>query len=62
MFSKGQLVFAILFAITFVVIIVRSYRKDRNLHRRNFKGVGWVGLTFVLFIIILFLIKYILKN
>ncbi len=62
MFSKGQLIFAILFAVVFIIIIVRSYRKDRNLHQKNYKGVRWVGLAFITFIIILFVIKYVLKN
>lgn len=62
MFSKGQLIFAVLFLIAFIFFIVRAYKKDSNLHKRNFKGVGWIGLAFFTFIIILFVIKYILKN
>ncbi len=62
MFSKGQLIFAILFAISFILVIVFSYRKDRTLHQRNFRGVRWVLITFVAFVIILFIIKYTLKN
>ncbi len=62
MFSEGQLIFAILFAITFILVVIISYRKDRNLHRKNFRGVKWVLLTFLIFVIILFIIKYTLKN
>ena len=62
MFSKGQVIFAILFVVAFIVIIIRSYRKDRKLHRRNFKGVIWVGISFVSFVILLLIIKYVLKN
>ena len=62
MFSKGQVIFAILFAVTFLIIIVRSYRKDRNLHQKNFKGVRWVAFGFITFVIILFIIKYMLNN
>ena len=62
MFTKGQVIFAILFVIVFIVIIVRSYKKDRNFHHKNFKGVKWVGLTFATFVIILFIIKYFLKK
>ena len=62
MFSKGQLIFAILFAISFILIVVVSYRKDRTLHQKNYRGVRWVLLTFVAFVIILFIIKYSLKN
>ncbi|RIV45393.1 hypothetical protein FQ017_07380 [Flagellimonas pelagia] len=62
MFSTGQLIFAILFFLAFVVIIALSYKKDKKLHRKNYKGVIWILISFITFIIILFLIKYFLKN
>ena len=62
MFSKGQVIFAILFIIGFIFLIVKAYRKDKYFHRKNFKGVRWVALSFVAFVIILFIIKYVLKN
>ncbi len=62
MFSTGQLIFAILFALVFLVIIIGAYRRDRNLHRKNFKGIKWILMSFAAFIIILFLIKYVLKE
>ncbi|MDC6390369.1 hypothetical protein PP182_16885 [Maribacter sp. PR1] len=62
MFSTGQIVFATLFAITFSIIIVLMYKKDLRLHQKNYKGVKWVGIFFIIFLIILFCIKYLLKN
>ena len=62
MFSTGQAIFAALFVIAFVTIMVLVYRKDRTLHAKNYKGVKWVLISFVAFIIFLFLIKYLLKN
>ena len=62
MFTTGQVVFAILFIIGFSLILIFSYRKDRRLHRKNYKGVKWVGISFVVFIIVLFLLKVLLKN
>lgn len=62
MFSTGQLIFAALFFIAFVVIITLTYRKDKKLHKKNYKGVIWILVSFITFIIILFLIKYFLKN
>ncbi|MCG2459514.1 hypothetical protein K8352_01995 [Flavobacteriaceae bacterium F89] len=62
MFSKGQLIFAGLFAIAFAVVIFLSYKKDKKLHLKNYKGVKWVGLTFIIFVIILFIIRTLLKN
>lgn len=57
MFSTGQLIFAILFAVSFIVFITISYRKDKELHKKNYGGVKWIALTFVLFIVLLFIIK-----
>ena len=62
MFSKGQLIFAILFAVIFALIIARTYKKDKKLHARNYKGVKWIGMLFIIFIVSLFYIKYLLKN
>ncbi|WP_373516241.1 hypothetical protein [Pricia sp.] len=62
MFSTGQIIFALLFAIGFTVIIVFSYKKDKKLHIKNYKGVQWVAMAFIAFILTLFLIKYMLKT
>lgn len=62
MFSTGQIIFAVLFAVSFIVIIILSYKKDKKLHSKNYKGVKWVGLLFMLFIAILFSLKYFLKK
>ncbi len=62
MFSTGQLIFAVFFIIAFSIVLVLSYKKDKNLHKKNYKGVKWVGIVFVLFVIILFGLKYLLKN
>ncbi|MEC7771722.1 MAG: hypothetical protein VX798_11100 [Bacteroidota bacterium] len=62
MFSTGQIIFAALFFVAFVVIITLSYRKDKKLHKKNYKGVIWILISFIAFVIILFIIKYFLKN
>jgi len=62
MFSTGQLIFAGVFFIAFVAIIAYTYKKDRKWHQKSYKGVVNVLISFVLFIIILFIIKYFLKN
>ncbi len=62
MFSSGQIIFAVLFTIVFIAIIVISYKKDLKLHQKNYKGVKWVGIFFILFLLILFFIKYFLKD
>ncbi len=62
MFTTGQLIFAVLFAITFLLIITFSYKKDKKIHLKNYKGVIWVLVSFLIFLVFLFLIKNFLKN
>lgn len=61
MFTTGQWVFALLFAIVFIWALVKAYGKDRELHRKNYQGVKWVGIVFLLFVLFLFGVKYFLK-
>ncbi|TDQ29181.1 hypothetical protein [Zeaxanthinibacter enoshimensis] len=61
MFSTGQWIFAAVFVVVFTIFIILSYKKDRNLHRKNYKGVIWVGIVFITFIILLFIIKQLLR-
>lgn len=62
MFSNGQIVFAILFIVIFGIIVSYTYKRDKKLHLKNYQGVKWVGISFLIFLIILFCIKYLLKN
>ena len=62
MFSTGQLLFAVFFVFAFALVIFWTYRKDRDMHKRNYKGVKWVGIVFVIFVLALFVIKYLLKS
>jgi hypothetical protein len=49
MFSKGQLVFAILFFISFVIVIAYAYRTDKAGNNKLFKG-SYKVLLFVLLV------------
>ncbi|WBU88571.1 hypothetical protein QYR09_12370 [Cellulophaga lytica] len=62
MFTTGQYIFAALFVIVFTIIIVITYKRDKKLHLKNYSGVKWVAITFIIFIISLFIIKQFLKN
>lgn len=62
MFSPGQMIFALLFFVAFVGVLVAMYRRDRKWLRRHYKGTIWVLLLFIGFIILLLLLKYILKK
>jgi uncharacterized membrane-anchored protein len=62
MFSQGQLIFAVIFAISFIILIVYSYRKDKRIHTIFYKNTIVVLLCFFIFIAVLFGIKTIMKS
>ncbi len=60
MFTQGQIVFGILFAIAFFIAIFFAYRKDKKLHNKYYKGSIWVLLAFISFIVMIAMIKFLL--
>jgi hypothetical protein len=58
MFSTGQLIFALLFFVAFVIIISVQYRKDLKLHKRYYKGTVWILIAFIGFIAMLATVKF----
>lgn len=62
MFTKGQIIFGVLFFIAFVVAMIFSYKKDKNMHVLFYKGSYKVLLGFIVFIVFLFAIKVFLKH
>ena len=61
MFTAGQIVFALLFILVFVVVMVRMYRKDLPWMRKQYKGTIWVLIAFIGFMALLLLLKYALR-
>jgi len=61
MFTKGQLIFAIFFVITFTIIIVISYKKDLKFLKNTYKGVRWVLIGFIIFFSLLLILKKIVN-
>lgn len=61
MFSKGQIIFAILFILVFAVVIGYTYRKDLKLHKKFYAGSLWVLLAFIAFIALISAIKFLFK-
>ncbi|OBX24563.1 hypothetical protein LX77_03475 [Gelidibacter algens] len=59
MFTNGQLIFGILFAVVFAIVIIYSYRKDLKLHRKYYKGSIWVLIAFISFILMISAVKFI---
>jgi len=62
MFSTGQLIFAGLFFIAFVIVMVFAYRKDVATHKLFYKGNYKVLIAFLLFVAMLFVIKIFMKR
>ncbi len=62
MFTTGQLVFAALFFVAFIVIMFLSYRGDKKLHNKQYKGSIWVLVGFLVFIAFLLFIKAYFKQ
>jgi len=57
MFTTGQLIFAGIFFVVFIAVIAYSYRKDIKLHRKYYKGTIYIFIAFILFMILLFVLK-----
>ncbi|AXT56177.1 hypothetical protein D1815_10580 [Aquimarina sp. AD1] len=61
MFSTGQWIFAGCFVIAFIVLMIISYRKDLKLHRKYYKGSIFILVGFIIFILLLFVLKTYLR-
>jgi len=59
MFSKGQLIFGVLFGIAFIILLIIAYRKDLKIHRKYYKGSVWVLIAFIAFLLMITAIKFI---
>jgi hypothetical protein len=62
MFSQGQLLFAGCFFVAFVIAMIYAYRKDAKLHKIFYGGNYKILIGFILFILILFMIKIFFKR
>jgi hypothetical membrane protein len=54
MFTKGQLIFACFFAISFIILMIWSYRKDIINHKKYYKNTAlkvgfWMIVAVALF-------------
>lgn len=58
MFSQGQLIFAIIAIILFVVLMIFSYRGDKKRNKVYFKNSYVVLITFILFVGFLIFLKF----
>ena len=61
MFSKGQIIFGVLFFIIFAIVIAMTYKKDLKLHRMFYAGSIWILIAFIAFILFIVAIKFLFK-
>ena len=57
MFSTGQIIFAILFFVSFLVFVIISYNKDLKRLKGIYSGVIWVFFGFIVFVSLLVILK-----
>ncbi|WP_461532322.1 hypothetical protein [Sinomicrobium sp.] len=62
MFTTGQLIFALFFLIAFVSVMFISYKKDKKLHLKQYRGSSKILIAFILFLAILLLLKSWVKH
>ena len=57
MFSNSQLLFGVIFFVSFIIIVSYSYKKDLKKLNGSYKGIKWVIIGFVIFVSILLVLK-----
>lgn len=62
MFSTGQIYFAIFFVVAFVTTMIFVYKQDLKILKPFYKGTYRIFIFFLVFISLLFLIKFLIKN
>lgn len=62
MFTTGQWIFAAIFFVAFVISVYFAYGKDKAVHQKAFKGSYKILIGFLLFIVLLFVLKVLLKR
>jgi len=62
MFTTGQWIFAGLFLVAFVILMIISYSKDKILHKKYYKGSLFILLGFFVFVGILVAMKFLLRS
>ena len=63
MFTLGRIIFASLFVIVFVTVMIFSYKKDATRHKKYYQnGALFTAVGIIVAISLLFLFKYITKH
>ena len=57
MFSNGQLLFGLIFFVSFIIIVSYSYKKDLKKLNGSYTGIKWVIIGFITFVSVLVILK-----
>ncbi|TVZ55884.1 hypothetical protein OD91_1157 [Lutibacter sp. Hel_I_33_5] len=59
MFTTGRIIFAILFAVAFIAIMILSYKKDKENHKKHYQDSAKKVLIYGSIIVLVFMaIRY----
>ena len=63
MFTTGRIIFASLFVIVFIALMIFSYKKDAANNKKYYKNSAiYVAIGIITIIILLFLAKFLIKG
>lgn len=63
MFTTGRIIFASLFVIVFIALMIFSYKKDAVNNKKYYKNSAiYVAIGIITIIILLFLAKFLIKG
>ena len=57
MFSNGQLLFGLIFFVSYIIIVSYSYKKDLKKLNGSYTGIKWVIIGFITFVSVLVILK-----
>ncbi len=60
--TRGHWIFAGIFFVTFIGILVWSFRKDKGVNRQQFGNSRWLALTIGGILLLIALIKIVLRQ
>ena len=63
MFTPGRIVFASIFVIAFIILMIYSYKKDAKNNKKYYKNAAiYVATGILSLIVLLFLAKFLIKG
>ncbi|QXP74830.1 hypothetical protein H0I31_03020 [Tenacibaculum sp. AHE15PA] len=63
MFTPGRIVFASIFVIAFIILMIYSYKKDAKNNKKYYKNAAiYVAIGILSLIVLLFLAKFLIKG